>query len=165
MPKAWRIVPNFQKRFLYFVSILIGVLIISSWGYVGVGNAFGRTPREYQWIVGLLTPLVVEFNTRLLLKVSYLASGRNSSRLNEITCQHYMETRHALFLAIMVGSISTRQTTYVILAVTFVINMYKCLTIVNKAKKNEDGKFAFTIQCTYNELSKKWYSLVVPVVD
>ena len=46
MPKEWRINPDFQKRFLYFVSILIGVLIISSWGYVGVGNAFGRTPRH-----------------------------------------------------------------------------------------------------------------------
>ena len=103
---------------------------------MGVGNTFGRTPREYQWIVGLLTPLVVEFNTRLLLAVSYLASGREGgSRLNELSCLHYMATRHALFLAIMVGSISTKKTTYVILAITFVVNMYKCLSIVRKAKK------------------------------
>ena len=127
MPIAWRINKDFQKRFVYFVSILIGVLIISSWGYVGVGNAFGRTPQEYQWIVGLLTPLVVHFNVWFLQKVAHLASGENipnSQKRNiMLTCLHYMETRHALFLAIMVGSISTPITTYVILGITTVQNV------------------------------------------
>ena len=154
MPIAWTINKDFQKRFVYFVSILIGVLIISSWGYVGVGNAFGRTPREYQWIVGLLTPLVVEFNVWFLRKVSRLASGENLSpskiRNIMLTCLHYMETRHALFLAIMVGSISTDTTTYVILGITTAQNVYKCISIIRKAKKNEDGKLVF--QRTYEFL-------------
>ena len=154
MPIAWRINKDFQIRFGYFVFILIGVLIISSWGYVGVGNAFGRTPQEYQWIVGLLTPLVVHFNVWFLQKVAHLASGENipnSQKRNiMLTCLHYMETRHALFLAIMVGSISTPTTTYVILGITTVQNVYKCISIVRKAKKNEDGKLVF--QRTYEFL-------------
>ena len=143
---------------------------IAAWLYAFLGTAFLKAPIEYQWIIGIFTPLVRELFVWTLLEVSYKASGiSNLTRLIQgnhgthskypkklkISCIHCMGSRHALFLAIMVGSISTRQTTYVILAVTFVINMYKCLTIVNKAKKNEDGKFAFTIQCTYNELSKK----------
>ena len=95
----------------------------------------------------MLTPLVVQANKWLLQKVSHLASGSNIPESNkrniEITCSHYMGTRHALFLAIMVGSISTKTTTYVILAVTFVLNMYSCLKIVARAKKNEDGELAF----------------------
>ena len=67
-----------------------------------------------------------------------------------LTCVHYMETRHALFLAIMVGSISTETTTYVILGITTAQNVYKCISIIRKAKKNEDGKLVF--QRTYEIL-------------
>ena len=51
---------------------------------------------------------------------------------------------------ILVGSISTETTTYVILRITTAQNVYKCISIIRKAKKNEDGKLVF--QRTYEFL-------------
>ena len=88
---------------------------------------------DYQWILGIILPLVREFFVWNLTTVSNKAAGersRNSYTLR-FTCSHYMETRHAIFLAIMMGN-AADTTVYTILGIDFVLNIYHGMQIVYK---------------------------------
>jgi ABC-type Co2+ transport system permease subunit len=65
-------------------------------------------------------------------------------------CNHYVETRHAIFLATILGDTATIATTSVIIGMDFLSNIYHGLKIVylNKKKKSshsdDNSKFKFT---------------------
>ena len=56
-----------------------------------------------------------------------------------------METRHCLFLAVMLGSVANTVTTYCIIGLDFAINIYHGFSIVKmaklKGKDDYDGRF------------------------
>ena len=106
---------------------------LAAWGYLFLGTAFAVVPLDYQWILGIVLPLVREFNIWNLTAVSNKAAGeraRNSYTLR-FACSHYMETRHAIFLAIMMGN-ATDATVYTIIGIDFVLNIYHGMQIVYK---------------------------------
>ena len=144
MPKIVRTDSHFKKRFgFFFVSQTLRP--ITAWSYGFLGTAFLNAPKEYQWMIGIFTPLVRELFVWTLLEVSYKASGiSNLTRLIQdnhgthskypkklkISCIHYMGSRHALFLAVVMGSIATSVTTNIIIALDFIINVYLALKII-----------------------------------
>ena len=124
--------------------------ILAAWGYLGLGTAFAVVPLDYQWILGIILPLVREFFVWNLTAVSNRAAGeqsRNSYTLR-FTCSHYMETRHAIFLAIMMGN-AADTTVYTTLGIDFVLNIYHGMQIIYKkinavtpeAIKEVNGKY------------------------
>ena len=74
-----------------------------------------------------------------------------------------MTTKHAVFLAIVVGGVSTPETTYCLMAVDFIKAMYDGIKIVVKSKKglasksDLKGRFSSLISPNFN---KKWLILV-----
>ena len=56
-----------------------------------------------------------------------------------------METRHCLFLAVMLGSVANPVTTYCVIGMDFAINIYHGYRIVKlaklKGKDDYDGRF------------------------
>ena len=65
-------------------------------------------------------------------------------------CNHYVEARHAIFLASILGDIATIATTSVIIGMDFLLNIYHGLKIVHFIKKkkanpsNDNSKFLIT---------------------
>ena len=65
-------------------------------------------------------------------------------------CNHYVEARHAIFLASILGDIATFATTSVMIGMDFLLNIYHGLKIVHFIKKkktspsNDNGKFIIT---------------------
>ena len=88
---------NLQKRYVYLVLCCV-CIAASSWGYSFFGLAFINVPKDYQFIIGLLVPLIREFYVWLLTQTAYKATGKGGLRITDIACSHYMETRHCLFL-------------------------------------------------------------------
>ena len=156
MPKIVRTDSHFKKRFgFYFVAQCLRP--ITAWLYGFLGTAFLKVPIEYQWIIGIFTPLVRELFVWTLLEVSYKASGiSNHARLIQgnhgshskypkklkLSCIHYMGSRHALFLAVVMGSVATSATTNVIIALDFFINVYLGMKIIYllKYSKKENSR-------------------------
>ena len=156
MPKIVRTDSHFKKRFgFYFVAQCLRP--IAAWLYAFLGTAFLKAPKEYQWIIGIFTPLVRELFVWTLLEVSYKASGiSNLTRLIQgnhgshskypqklkLSCIHYMGSRHALFLAVVMGSVATSATTNVIIALDFFINVYLGMKIIYllKYSKKENSR-------------------------
>ena len=58
---------------------------------------------------------------------------------HKMTVSHHLETRHAVFLSIILGGIATPESTYCIIAIDFIINIYHGLKIVRKSNEGDDG--------------------------
>ena len=156
MPKIVRTDSHFKKRFgFYFVAQCLRP--ITAWLYGFLGTAFLKVPIEYQWIIGIFTPLVRELFVWTLLEVSYKASGISNlagliqgnhgshskyPQKLKLSCIHYMGSRHALFLAVVMGSVATSATTNVIIALDFFINVYLGMKIIYllKYSKKENSR-------------------------
>ena len=94
-----------------------------------MGAAFASVPLEYQWILGLCLPLIRTIFVKALIFVSSKSAGGQNSRSMIISCTHYMESNHAIFVAIILGNV-TPTTVYCIIGIDFVINIYHALKIV-----------------------------------
>ena len=96
-----------------------------------------------------VTIVIRVFFVWILTKIVYQALGKHNQCNAKLSCIHYMESRHSLFLAIMMGSVATPATTYIIVGMDFVINIFSGLKIVYKLRyskeKNakENGSYQF----------------------
>ena len=150
IPKSTRIDPIFQKRFVYFLCGEVVIVGVGGWGYVFFSTVFVNMPLEYQWILALICPLVRELFAWILLSVTYKAVGGSCEFHGpKLATLHYIESKHGLFLAVMVGSVASPLSTWIILGMDFVIDIYHGLKIVYMLKtskeeeKNIEGKCCF----------------------
>ena len=104
------------------------------------GTAFIYIPKEYQWILALISPLIREFFVRFSLEISYKSAGNGSRGAYSVKfpCMHYMESRHATVLAIILGGVATQTSSYCIIGMDFAINIYHGLKIVYRFKQGEN---------------------------
>ena len=148
IPKFARKDKQLQKKFAWFFLSQCS-LLLAAWTYGFFTTAFLNTPSDYQWVLGLISPLVRVFFVWILTKIVYQALGEHNQCNAKLSCIHYMESRHSLFLAIMMGSVATPATTYIIVGMDFVINIFSGLKIVYKLRyskeKNakENGNYQF----------------------
>ena len=116
------------------------------WAYGVFGTAFVNVLQEYQWILALISPLAPYMALKLLRKVTYKAAGQagfeRTRSINFLT-QHYITTKHAVFLAVIVGGVATPVTSACLMAVDFGKTMLAGWKILKKFKTNPDveGKF------------------------
>ena len=87
-------------------------------------------------MLALLSPLFREFWVWIAPKPSYKASGTGSegNTTAKFLTQHYMETKHAVFLAVILGGVATPESTYCILGMDSLINLYHSFKIIIKSK-------------------------------
>ena len=121
-------------------------MIVYAYGMFGI--AFAKVPQELQWILGLLSPYAKDFSTKILFKVSSKSAdpgsqGRYSIKLPIV---HYITSKHAVFLAVIVGNVATPLTTYCILFLDFAKTIYSTLKIIRKKRngENAEGKITFS---------------------
>ena len=142
-PESARNDPDFRKRYAWGMCFM-PVVLFACWGYLFLGVIFQQSPPEYQWIVGLLSPLAKEIFVALFLYVSYKASGSRDIKI-KLAANHFMETKHAIFLAVILASVATPTTGYCIIGIDFAINLFNGLKIVYALKYKKvpisDGKF------------------------
>ena len=78
----------------------------SSWGYSIFGLAFINCPTDYQWILGLILPLIRELNGWVVQKLAYQSAAGDSSGV-KIICVQAVIVYHSMFLAYTVGNNAT----------------------------------------------------------
>ena len=130
--------PGFKSRFAWFV-VQSAVVLANTWGYALFGVAFTYISPNYQWILGLLSPLPKVISIKLLLYVSFKSAGKESHGKSSIRdpCMHFMETKHCVFTAIIVGGVATPLTRYCILGVRCFISIFRCLKLIYGQYWNE----------------------------
>ena len=92
MPKFAQKDPKFRKRF--FLFFLSGNLrAVAAYSYGLWGTVFVYVPRDYQWVIGILTPIFREFWIWILLEITYRAAGSREDQSVKLTGLHYMASR------------------------------------------------------------------------
>ena len=131
MPLIARRDKNFKKRFGYFIlsdtiTIMVYLLV-----YLILGVAFTKMPSDYQWILGFVSHFICEIFIWFLFKlVSKAADAGSDMHKVQLMCSHYVECVHAIYMAIILASVATKATTYTIIGIDFITNIYNGLTIV-----------------------------------
>ena len=129
--------PNIKTRYAWFVSQIL-VLIFFVWGYGVFGSAFTNAPSEYQWILAFVAPFVQDLFKKTLYKVACKSAGEGSQTNKSIKflVQHYVISRHAVFMAVIVGGVATPATSYCIMAIDFCKAMQSGWKIIKKFRND-----------------------------
>ena len=119
--------PDIKKRFAWYVLCAAGVIPVMTWGYSVLGFVFAIFPRDYQWILGVLSPLVREMFIWMIQETVYRGGGKGARNKYSIrlSSSYYMETRHAIFLAIILGSIATPITCYCVIGIKIAYSCFQ----------------------------------------
>ena len=152
--KTTRIQPDFNKRFAWFWCTQ-GALILVVFGYKTFGTAFANVSEEYQWILGLLSPFAKDITVKILSHLVYKSAGPHAQgrRSMKFPLGHYITTKHAVFLAVIVGNVSTPLTSYCIMATDFSKTVYTGLKIIRNKNKGKDVKGKYSVN---DDFSLNW---------
>ena len=110
--------------------------------YAAYGIGFAIVPSEYQWMLGLASPLLRELFIILFCKAGYNASGDDFKRGDfnvRYSATQCAEIRHCVTMALIIGGAATELTAYLILALDFAINLFRCFMIIRKARSGADS--------------------------
>ena len=124
------------KKYLWFL-LLEFISIFFVWIYSALASELSNIRQENQWILILLVPILREVCLWTILKVCFKAT--EGFLPNKMTINHYWETRHAVFISIILGSIATPESSYCLIAIDFLINLYRGWRIVKKSKAGNEG--------------------------
>ena len=134
-PSDWRKTKELQKRFHYFMlTFMINFFIHTE--YTIYTSMFVKISPKLQWVLALTLPLAREFNLWLQLKTAYRAAGSKDTSV-EISCSYMINTRHCVFLSVMLGTTATDLTSWVILGSDFIFNLFLTLRIMWLKRKKE----------------------------
>ena len=103
--------------------------------YAGLNKMLLCFPKQYQWIISILLPLVRHFN--IWLSIKWLRKAVNGDFVRaEIVCNQAICSSHALMVAYIIGSVATFETSVAIFAIDFMINIYICIKMILMKRKN-----------------------------
>ena len=106
------------------------------YGFMASGLA--NIKQEYQWILMLTVPILREASIRIMLKVCSKAA--DGILPNKLTICHYYETIYVVFISIMLSGTATPESSYCLIAVDFLTNLYHGWKIIKNSKAGKDGK-------------------------
>ena len=103
-----------------------------------MGSAFVKISEKYQWTLALLTPFIKDLYSKALYGAARKAagSGAEDNKSIKFLTQHYVITKHTIFLAVMIGGVSSPTTSLCIMAIDFAKTMQSGWKIIKKHKTN-----------------------------
>ena len=122
LPSSWRAVPTFRRRVLAVLLVHLCTVLVTLF-YAGYWWLFTVIPATYQPILALALPVVREIFNHILQVLGRRCAGRHIPSV-ELIAGNIVALFHALFLSSCVGSIATEISTYILLGVDFVINLF-----------------------------------------
>ena len=103
-----------------------------------MGSVFLEAPADNQWILVILATFAKEIFIKILLKITTKAAGSEENHLGKSTnilVLHFLSTKHAIFLSIIVGGLATPVTNYCIVAIDTVQAMLDGWKVVRKYRQ------------------------------
>ena len=128
------------SKLLWFVAISV-LNVVYVWVYSALASGLTTISQEYQWILAIAIPLMREIS--VWTSVNACSKTAGGAVPHKLTVSHYLEARCAVFLSIILGGIATPESTYCLLAIDFIINIYHGLKIVRKYNAGEEGLYFF----------------------
>ena len=145
-PANWRRNTGFLKRLKYFfIAITFNQTMMIQ--YSIIGKVLLTFKENGQWFIAIFLPFTREINIWITKKLATKAANGDIAAVN-ITTEFNVNTRHALFLSYILGSLSTTLSSAIILGLDFFYNVLIALRIVwlRKRKPEDNGKVITLLQ-------------------
>ena len=126
---------GFLKRYLWIIGLIAQAAFVA-WCFAIFGSIFSSMPRNYQWILAILTPLIQIAANKFTLKVAYQSAdpsskGKSTTKLTSI---HYMTIRFEVFMSVLIGSFATKLSRNIIIVIQYIKFIYSGVKIIQKYK-------------------------------
>ena len=138
----WIHIPKLEKKksMESYRKFLLSQIVINGCflGYSGMGYALDNMCIDYQWILAIFFALIRELNQKILSRVCCQISKGNQQWI-KISAWHWMAAVNSFFLTVAISSVATVATSYLMLTIDFLVNMYLCFQIIWKCRKNNNA--------------------------
>ena len=151
---------SFRKRrrayFRYIAWIsFVGIQLI------GLSKLFKEMPRDIQWLLGIVVPLLKEINDRFSEKMISNASTCKNITDSKLVAKVDLGIMFSFWLTILLATVATQITGYVLLGINSFINLALCLkarylerktcSSIGEAMKNHSSKREVVAELVLNE--------------
>jgi len=135
-PSEARKEPSVRRRIRYYFLYRLWFLFYGL-QKLTLKIMFDKIPIVIQWIMAIIFPLVRELNLWILSKLLEKSANYNSTigLVPKLTATVAVNIVHAFFVAMMLANSSTEITSYAILAVEFILNLYASYQIIKLHRK------------------------------
>ena len=135
-PVLWRYDPIVRKRLLYGILILY-ILLAVEMVYKGVLKVFQSVDDTMQWPLAFVLIIIRQLNSKILSNIGQKMVGHQDLSM-EIIAINLASARHVMVIATNLGSITTPATSYLILCIDFLTNLFHCIQIIRFHKSGND---------------------------
>ena len=156
IPVEWRKSKKIKKRYRFFIATAV-YYSMSYYQYIAFSIIFEYVPLNRQWSIAIMLPLLREVNIWIIEMLAQKSADGTDTSVT-IATTHLVNTRHCIFLAVMVGTKATNLSSWIILLADFFYNLYLTLKIIwiKKTKPNNEKNnlemFHLLFSLTINEL-------------
>ena len=128
------------KKYMWHLLVNVSCLVVA-YSYSLFGIAFSTIEPELQWMLVPVITLVRVIIKWMYKTLSYKAAGEEGKEKFSIQFATFQcaETRHAVFVSMIIGGTATPATSYGMIGADFLINIYTCYRIVKKYKLGFEG--------------------------
>ena len=127
-PKQVRQNTKFRSQLEAYIYYCLWLLVI----YIQIiilTHVFTTISKDLQWVMAILVPLIKNFDDSISMKIICRASGPDTIASKSVA-KIYSGTNFSLRIVIMLGTAATDFTSYCILGVNVLINIYLCFKII-----------------------------------
>ena len=143
MSVFWMLIPSevraeetFWKRYGYYILAQV-MRYAAIMEYFFITLLFVFLSKDYQWGIAFILPIIREINGYVLGKICYKSAGVENNAI-KLTTMHEMTCRHAVYLSVALSLLATEGTAYFCLGLDFAVNLFICLKIIWREKKQEE---------------------------
>ena len=134
---------EFQKKLRAFTLSRLVALCIDV-EYNVCTFLFTFLSSQTQWILAFLLPYLREINFQILNKVLIYMPGVEDEDMRSVIVIG-LNTYHAIYVAVKLGHTATQMTSYSILAIDFILNIYSCYRIIRLHRSISPGSLLQSI--------------------
>ena len=151
-----------RKRILAYLSFY-PLSIVMGLGYNQMTSVFVHIPLHFQWFLGLLIPILKEFNTWWNTKIAFKASGGYDVD-SKIVMIIYVLSVHSLSLTLLLPNVSST-TAFILISFESIPSLWSCIKIVKRNRQKCGaqiyGQLDETVKCLVVE---EYFELLIPFV-
>ena len=150
------------RRKIIWGIVFINVTYVGLMTYQGVQVLFVSVDERYHFPLVFVILLVRELHVRGLSYVGKKINGGQDLAL-EIDAVHLGAIRHILFLSVNLGSMTTENISYTILASDFIINLIDCFVIIWYHRKGDEASEKKKMRALITLISNEATEFILPI--
>jgi len=88
-----------------------------------------KAPENYQWILAAMVPFIREFHLWVQRKMTHQSADAKDSSV-AISIEYNVNTHHCVFLSVVLGTVATDVSSWIILGMDFAFNAYLAIKLI-----------------------------------